>query len=194
MKQNSQRWEVFRYNNFVHNTLTVNNQLQTVNGYAPIASWSDKPPMMNAITDITSVYKGLLKKFIRGIAIVDNQYVTVRDEIETNTSETVVRWNLLTSATVNITGNNTAVLTKNGKTLTIKVQEPGSVTMKTWSTVPPQSYDAANQGTIMVGFETVIPPNTKASLTVLLLPVGATENNSFTSKKLDEWPGMKGSK
>lgn len=34
--QNSQRWEVFRYNNFVHNTLTVNNQLQRVDGYAPI--------------------------------------------------------------------------------------------------------------------------------------------------------------
>lgn len=188
MKQNSQRWEVFRYNNFVHNTLTVNNQLQTVDGYAPITSWSDNPSMMNAITDITSVYKGLLKKSTRGIAIVDNQYVTVRDEIETITSETVVRWNLLTSATVNITGNNNAVLTKNGKTLTIKVQEPASVTMKTWSTVPPHSYDAANQGTIMVGFEAVIPANTKASLTVLLIPDGATENSSFTLKKLEEWP------
>jgi hypothetical protein len=189
MKQNSQRWEVFRYNNFVHNTLTVNNQLQKVDGYAPITSWSDNPSMMNAITDITSVYKGLLKKSIRGIAIVDNQYVTVRDEIEAITSETVVRWNLLTSATVNITGNNTAVLTKNGKTLTIKVREPASVTMKTWSTVPPHSYDAANQGTIMVGFEAVIPAGTNVSLNVLILPDGAKENSSFTSKKLEEWPG-----
>jgi hypothetical protein len=192
MKQNSQRWEVFRYNNFVHNTLTVNNQLQTVNGYAPITSWSDKPSMMNAIADITSVYKDLLKKSIRGIAIVDNQYVTVRDEIETTTSETVVRWNLLTSATVNITGKNTAVLTKNGKTLTIKVMEPASVTMKTWSTVPYHTYDAANQGTIMAGFETVIPPNTKASLTVLLLPDNAEENSSFMSKKLEDWPKVSG--
>jgi hypothetical protein len=191
MKQNSQRWEVFRYNNFVHNTLTVNNQLQTVTGYAPITSWSDLPLMLNAVTDITSVYKDLLKKSIRGISIVDNQYVTVKDEIETLSSEAVIRWNLVTSATVNITGKNTAVLTKNGKTLTIKVKEPAFVTMKTWSTVPSHSYDAANPGTIMVGFEAVIPANSKTSLTVLLMPEGATENSSFTLKKLEDWPKMK---
>ena len=190
MKQSSQRWEVFRYNNFVHNTLTVNNQLQNVNGYASVTSWSDAPEMMNAVTDITSVYKELLKKSVRGVAIVDNQYVTVRDEIETLAAETVIRWNMLTSATVTITGNNTAILTRNGKTLTIKVQEPASVTMKTWSTIPPHSYDAANPGTILVGFETILPANTKASLTVLLLPEGATENITFTSKKLENWPRM----
>jgi hypothetical protein len=188
MKQNSQRWEVFRYNNLVHNTLTVNNQLQTVIGYAPIISWSDSGSMMNAITDITAVYKGQLQKSVRGVAIVDKQYVTIKDEIETPAAETIIRWNMLTSATVSITGNNVAVLNKNGKMLTIKVLEPVSVTMKTWSTVPPHSYDAANPGTIMVGFETVIPANSKASLTVVLLPEGATENSSFTSKKLDEWP------
>jgi len=188
MAQNSQRWEVFRYNNFVHNTLTVNNQLQVVGGYAAITSHSDMPSMMNAITDITSVYKGYLQKAIRGITIVDNQYVTVRDEIETTGTETVIRWNLITSAEVSITGNNTAVLTKNGKKLTIKVMEPAVITMKTWSTVPTHSYDAANPGTIMVGFEATIPANSKAALTVLLLPDGATENVSVTGKKLDSWP------
>jgi len=194
MAQNSQRWEVFRYNNFVHNTLTVNNQLQVVGGYAAITSHSDMPSMMNAITDITSVYKRYLQKAIRGIAIVDNQYVTVRDEIETTGTETVIRWNLLTSAEVSITGNNTAVLTKNGKKLTIKVMEPAVITMKTWSTVPTHSYDAANPGTIMVGFEAKIPANSKAALTVLLLPDGATENVSVTGKKLDSWPKTTGNK
>lgn len=190
MKQSSQRWEVFRYNNFVHNTITVNNQLQVVGGYAPIISWSDMPAMMNAITDITSVYKGLLQKAVRGIAIVDKQYVTVRDEVETLAAETIIRWNLLTPATVSLTGNNTAVLTKNGKKLKIKVLEPASVTMKTWSTVPAHTYDAANPGTIMVGFEVVIPANTRTAFTVLLLPDGTTENNSFALRKLEEWPGL----
>jgi Heparinase II/III-like protein len=194
MAQNSQRWEVFRYNNFVHNTLTVNNQLQVVGGYAAITSHSDMPSMMNAITDITSVYKGYLQKVIRGIAIVDNQYVTIRDEIETTGTETVIRWNLLTSAEVSITGNNTAVLTKNGEKLTIKVMEPAVITMKTWSTVPTHAYDAPNPGTIMVGFETTIPANSKAALTVLLLPEGAMENGSVTSKNLDSWPKTTGNK
>ncbi len=191
MKQNSQRWEVFRYNNFAHNTLCINNQLQTVGGYASITSSSEAPEMTNAITDISSLYTGNLNKASRGIAIIDNQYVEVHDEIETKDSETTIRWNMLTSAEVSISGNNTAVLTINGKKLTLKVKEPGGIIMKTWSTVPPHSYDAANPGTLMVGFEVKIPANTKSSLTVLLLPEGAKENSSLSVKKLGEWPDDK---
>ena len=194
MAQNSQRWEVFRYNNFVHNTLTVNNQLQVVGGYAAITSWSDVPSMMNAISDITSVYKGQLQKSVRGIAIIDNQYVTVRDEIETLDSATVLRWNLLTSAEVSITGKNTAILTKNGKKLTILVKEPASITMKSWSTEPQHKYDAPNPGTVMVGFEATLPANSKTALTVLLLPEGSAENTLVTSKTLDRWPKTSGNK
>ena len=83
MKQNSQRWQVYRYNNYVHNTLTVNDSLQEVLGYSVISPYSDNPSMMNAITDLTFLYKDDLKKAKRGIAIVDKKYVMVRDEIET---------------------------------------------------------------------------------------------------------------
>jgi hypothetical protein len=194
MAQNSQRWKVFRYNNLAHNTLSVNNELQMVDGYAPITSYSEIPEMMNGITDISSVYKGQLQKAARGIAIVDNQYITLRDEIETPGNDAVIRWNLLTSAEIMIAGNNSAVLYKNGKKLTIKVTEPSGIKMKTWSTVPTNSYDAPNPGTIMVGFEVKIPSNTKTVLNVLLLPEGATENVSVTGKNLDNWPHTSGNK
>jgi hypothetical protein len=95
---------------------------------------------------------------------------------------------------VSITGNNTAELTKNSKKLTIKVKEPAGITMKTWSTEPTHTYDAPNPGTIMVGFETTIPANTKTALTVLLLPEGALENTSITVKNLDGWPKTTGKK
>jgi hypothetical protein len=194
MAQNSQRWEVFRYNNFVHNTLTVNDQLQDVGGYAPITSWSDSPAMMNAVTDISSVYEGNLNSAKRGIAIIDKQYVTVRDEIETPGSVKRIRWTLLTSAKVQITGKNTAVLSKNGKKLTLKVQEPAGIVMKTWSTDPPHSYDAPNPGTIMVGFEVTVPANTKTALSVLLLPENAEENIAVTFGNLENWPKIPGNK
>jgi hypothetical protein len=187
MAQNSQRWQVFRYNNFVHNTLTVNGQLQQVAGSAAITSSSDNPAMMNAIVNLTSVYNGQLKNSNRGIAVVDSKYVTVRDEIETLANETVVRWTLLTSATVAITGPNTAELTKNGKKLVIQVSEPGTVTMKIWSTVPSHDYDAPNPGTTMVGFEAVVPANTKADLQVYLLPEGVTQNPSTIPGALSAW-------
>ncbi len=153
-----------------------------------IKSHSGQSEMMNAVSDISAVYNGQLKKAVRGIAIVDNQYVMVRDEVETLGSETVIRWNLVTSASVAITGVNTAELTKNGKKLVLKVLEPANVTMKTWSTVSPNTYDAANPGTIMTGFEATVPSNSSIPLTVLLLPEGAVENSSVSVKKLSEWP------
>jgi hypothetical protein len=92
---------------------------------------------------------------------------------------------------VTITGSNTAELVKNGKKLVMTVLEPATVTMKTWSTVPPNTYDAANPGTIMVGFEAIIPANSTAVLSVILLPDGAAENKAISGKKLSEWPKQK---
>ena len=188
MAQNSQRWEVFRYNNFVHNTLTINGQLQKVDGFAPITSSSANDLKMNAISDLTKVYDGQIKSVSRGIAIIDKKYVTVRDEIETLAAATLVRWTLLTSSTVSITGPNTAELSKNGKKLIIKVAEPGKITMKTWSTVPAHDYDAPNPGTTLIGFETTVPANTKTALQVFLLPAGVSQNPATIPGMLNTWP------
>ncbi len=187
MKQNSQRWEVYRYNNFVHNTLTVNNKLQSVDGYSSIISYSDNPDLMNARTDVTALYKDDLKRAERGIAIVDKKFVAIRDEIETSTKEAVVKWTLLTSANVTVIGKNTAEFTKNGKKLVLKVKSPAGAEIKTWSTIPPNSYDAPNPGSTLVGFEITVPANSKADLFVLMLPEGAEENKSITNIKLSDW-------
>ncbi len=168
--QDAQRWTVFRYTNLVHNTLAVNNRHQLVEGYAPITASSAAPAFMHAVTDISAVYKGALAKANRGIAIVNKAYVVVQDEVETLNEETTIRWTLLTPATVTITGNNQATLTKDGKKLVFEVTAPGKLTMKTWSTDPPNSYDAPNPGTTLTGFELILPANTKATITVALKP------------------------
>jgi hypothetical protein len=175
--QDAQRWTVFRLTNLVHNTLTVNNKHQLVNGYAPITGTSANTSFMHAITDMTEVYKGSVEKAQRGVAIVGQQYVVIRDELETPSATATVRWTMLTPASVTITGKNKAELTKDGKKLTLEVREPANITMKTWSTDPPNSYDAPNPGTTMVGFEVTLPPNSKSALTVALVPQGAKNTN-----------------
>jgi len=187
MTQNSQRWEVYRYNNFVHNTLTVNDQLQKVNGYSSISDYSEKPDMMGTISELSSFYNENLKKATRGIGIVDNKYVMVRDEIETPNKEASVRWNMLTSADVAVIGNNTAELTKNGKTLLVKVKSPVGAVLKTRSTVPLHSYDSPNPGTTLLGFDIIVPPDSKTDIVVLLLPEGAVEKKDVTGLKLSNW-------
>jgi hypothetical protein len=188
MAQNSQRWDVYRYNNLVHNTLSVNGSHQDVGGYASIISWSDQAGALNAVSDITSVYSETLKKAVRGIAIVDDSYVMVRDEVETLSEEAVIRWNMLTSAEVKIISNNEAELLKNGKRLVIRVKDPARIKIMTRSTVPPNEYDAPNPGTIMVGFEVKVPANSSLVLNVLLLPEGASENERISAIPISGWP------
>jgi len=185
-KQGSQRWQIFRYNNFAHNTLTVNGELQLVDGAAPLISSSSNPTWMNAIFDLTEIYKGLLSRSNRGIAIVNRQYVTVLDELQTSEKEAVVRWTLLTSADVKLMGDGTAELNKNGKKLILKVQEPGGVVFKTWSTTS-HDYDAPNPGTTLVGFETKIPAQSKMSISVFLIPEKAKDNLKPNVLPLKDW-------
>lgn len=186
--QNSQRWEVFRYSNRVHNTLTVNDELQLVDGQAPITASSNTPPFLNAVTDLTELYKGALAKASRGLAIVNQAYVVVRDELEVSSNPATVRWTLLTPANVNIINKNRAELTKDGKKLIVQVEEPADVTLKTWSTEPPHDYDTPNPGTTLLGFEVTMPANTKGALTVSLIPEKATTKPRQPVQPLQTWP------
>lgn len=199
MKQDSPRWQVFRYTNFVHNTLTVNNGLQRVAGEAALTGSSANAGFRNAITNLTDLYSPALTGASRGVAIVNSQYVAVRDELATGPVETTVRWTMLTPATVRMLGDNRAELTKDGKKLILQVQEPATVTLKTWPTDPPHNYDAPNPGTTLVGFEMTVPANTKVNLTVLLLPEKAAssgviqpephrQTGGTSIKPLAQWP------
>lgn len=186
-KQDSQRWQVFRYNNFVHNTLTINNEMQRVDGDALITSSSKTPMFMSAITDLTSIYNQSLLKAVRGIALVDKAYVVVRDELETTPAETTVRWSMLTPADVKLVGKNKAELTKGGKKLILEVREPAKITLQAWTTDPPHDFDAANPGTVRVGFEVKAPASSKTALTVLLIPEKAVKTAQSKVKPLSEW-------
>ncbi len=191
MKQNSQRWQIFRYNNLAHNTLTFNNELQQVEGFAPITKYTNKTSFLSAITDVSAVYKGTVASANRGIAIADQKYVIVQDEITTSDKETTVRWTMVTPATVKLLENGIAELIQNNKKLQIKVIEPANVTLQTWSTEPVQPFDAPNPGTSLVGFEAKIPANTQTSLTVLLIPQDVVIKDEKKVPALNNWAKQK---
>jgi hypothetical protein len=184
--QDAQRWSIFRINNRAHNTLTINDQLQQVKGYAKIDKYSDKPDFMYAVSDISSVYENQLTSVNRGVAIVDQKFVVVRDELVSPDKPTTVRWTMLTSATVEL-GKNSITLTKEGHSLLLKVDSPEQVTMKTWSTEPTTNYDAPNPGKTLVGFEMQLQPNQKQEIQVLLIPGSVDAKKVKFSKPLGKW-------
>ncbi|MEZ4901253.1 MAG: heparinase II/III family protein [Spirosomataceae bacterium] len=186
-EQDAERWQVYRYNNYAHSTLTLNGQLQRVEGYAAITNTTDKTTFLSATTDMTDLYKNEAASAKRGIAIVDQKYVVVKDEVTAGGKATTIKWAMITPADVRITDNTTATLTQNGKSLQIKVLEPSNITLKTWSTQPSHDYDAPNTGTTLVGFEVTLPSNAKGTLNVQLIPEGIMVNKETQIPSLSDW-------
>lgn len=184
--QDAQRWTVFRLNNFVHNTLTIDNQLQQVKGYAKIDRFSDSPKFMYAVSDISSVYENQLESAKRGVAIVNGKFVVVSDELIALNKPIIVRWTMLTTATPTF-GDKSITLTKDGKTLNLMVNTEAKVTMKTWSTTPTTTYDAPNPGTTLVGFEMQLEPREKQAVQVLLVPGSVKDEKVKFRQPLDKW-------
>lgn len=187
LTQDAQRWQIFRYNNLVHNTLTVDGELQRVEGYAKIDSWLESPQCMSVVSDITAVYSGQLKEARRGIAIIDNRNVVVRDEVKALDRSTTLRWTLLTPAQVKILNNKTIELSQNGKTLYLIIDSKANFSIKTWSTTPSNDYDAPNPGTTLVGFEADIPAGTGQYFNSFF---SKTKKDLPEVEKLDDWKSI----
>jgi hypothetical protein len=185
--QDAQRWTIFRLNNFAHNTLTFDNQLQLVKGYAKIDRASTNRNSPFAISDISSLYEGQVAAAKRGVGIVDRKYVIVRDEIKNTSKTTTLRWTLLTHAVVTIADKKTIILKQEGEELHLRFECSAPITLKTWSTDPKTDYDAPNPGTTLIGFETILEPNQVADYTAYLIPKSALKKFNATIKNLDDW-------
>jgi hypothetical protein len=184
--QDAQRWSIFRINNRAHNTLTVNDQLQEVKGYAKIDQFSDQPNFMYAVSDLSTVYENQLAEVKRGVAIVDQKFVVIRDELVVTNKPVKIRWTMMTSATPEM-GNNRITLNKEGRQLVLQVNTPANVSMKTWSTDPTTNYDAPNPGKTLVGFEIELQPDQQQTIEVLLIPGSVKEEKVKFNISLDKW-------
>lgn len=186
--QDSERWKVFRYNNMAHNTLTFDGKLQNFRGYAKLDQTGESKNLMFAISDLSNVYKGQVSAVKRGIALVENKYVTVRDEINSGEKESSVRWNMLTRTNVEIISDNKAILHgQKGKKMLLRVDYPEGVKLRTWSTESPNEWDAANKGSVFIGFEYTIQPNNPTTLQVSLIPDLKKEEKYRFDKPLNNW-------
>lgn len=185
-EQNSQRWMIKRYNNLIHNTLTVDGQFQQVKGYAKIDASGESDALKYAISDISEVYKGQLTAARRGVGIVDNSYVVVRDEVKAANKQATVRWVMLAPEDVKIS-DNVAVLSQDGKTMTLRVDYPANVRLQTWNSAPPSNYERSNHGTVLIGFEYEVPPGKPQTLQVSLLPQKVVPTTKGFDQPLAQW-------
>ena len=181
-KQDGERWDIFRYSNLNHNTLSINNQKHNVNGQSKIIETYNSKKEKGAKLDLTDVLNlnNELKTAHRKGVIIDNSYLKIEDFLETNSLPVSVRWNMATYANAEIIDKKTIKLTQNGKVLYLKFDSKNPFQLAIRPSENPEayksefgfmygSYNEKNPGTVMIGFDAIIPKNTKASFTVTFL-------------------------
>jgi len=126
------RWKIFRLNNYSHNTLTLNNDVQRVDARAPIVKSGFSEARSFAVTDMTTAYVPHVKSVKRGVALIDNCAVVVQDEISWSGENKKAHWQITTNAEIQLKGSE-AFLKKDGKTLNARIISPAGAVFKTVS-------------------------------------------------------------
>jgi len=134
--QSSFRWKLLTKGNLFHSTLTVNDQLHNVNGFAPITDFAIKGEKKQISLDLSEVFKNQLKTAQRTFIKVDENTLQIIDEFETPDTLLNITWSLITQAHVS-TMKNAAILHQNGEELSIRIVEPAAMNFSVISLNPP---------------------------------------------------------
>ena len=130
MNPDALRWnDLLRYNNFSHNTLTVNGEFQRLETKAEFCAHGAEKDNMYAVTDLTNTYAGALESAKRKVSLLDGRRVVVEDTLTARSfKDADVVWNLTTRASDFSFDKKSGVITLKGtspdgekKTLRLKV-------------------------------------------------------------------------
>ena len=166
--QNSQRWQVYRLNNYSHNTLTINDKLHQYEGMVTMTKVHNKKKYKGADFDLSSLFVDT-ESVTRSILIDNNDKVTCIDKIESKNTTCSIRWNMTTFAKAEIIDNRTILLEQDGKRLLLRVVSPQKAEPYIMDNNSNNWYDVKNKGA-RVGFTTTITPNSKSTIKVELIP------------------------
>lgn len=172
MEQNSQRWTVYRYNNFTHNTLTFNHKYQWIDGKGELTDYFERGNQSTVVSDLTTIYKGLeVKSVKRAVSLVEKKYAVIEDQIETTTLYNLTTWTLVTPAKVTILSDHVALLEKDGKKVYVKVDCP--VETK-WKVAPAEDtlypFNSPNPGISVLSFDAELTRSATQTMKVYLIP------------------------
>lgn len=170
--QNSNRWKIFRLNNFSKNTLVIDNQLQLASGRATLKSFKAEPAP-ETVLDLTPVYQGQASKIIRAGKLLPSGEFQITDTLAGLKPGAIVRWALLTTAQATLNDTPVMILTKNGETLKLTLKHDAAARWKIIDAEKPRNeWDSPNKGYRQITFETIAPENGELTLEVLITPGG----------------------
>jgi hypothetical protein len=170
MKQDSQRWSVYRLSNRSHSTLTLGGQLHRVAGHARITHFSAEADRAHAIVDLTPVFAGQATAVHRGFKLLPGRRVLVQDELSGLKPGSTVRWQMTTRAEITC-ADTTATLRQDGRTLHAQLLAPAGAVFTTEPAEPPaDDFNAKNPGAHLLIATATAPADGTLRLAVVLTP------------------------
>ena len=164
--QGSDRWRVYRLNNFSHNTLTLGGQLHQVGGDARITAFTTN----SATVDLSQIFASQAGGVVRRFSVGENRTVRVRDEISSAKPGLSVRWQMVTHTRISVK-NNQATLHQDGKALSAKIISPAGATFEIASAQPPKDgVNQSNPDTHILTVNTAVPATGNLVLEIELRP------------------------
>jgi hypothetical protein len=116
--QNCERWTLLTKNNFGHSTITINEEIHQVDGFAPIIDFKEGT-QPEATFDLSKVYGGKIKSITRRLVKESNSSLLIEDKIENSDSTRLITWQMITQASVELVSGG-AKLKQNDKELFIQ--------------------------------------------------------------------------
>lgn len=164
--QESDRWRVYRLNNFSHNTLTLGGQLHAVKGDARITTFTAN----SATVDLSEIFSGQAGSVIRSFSVGDHKTVLVRDQIAEAQPDLSVRWQMLTHASISVASGH-ATLTLDGRELTAKILSPAGANFEITTAQPPEDgVNQPNPNVRILAVNTKVPASGNLTIEIELRP------------------------
>jgi len=166
MAQNSDRWRVYRLNNFSHNTLTLGGQLHRMTGDARITAFTTN----SATVDLSQIFAGQASRVVRHFSIGDSNTVVVSDALAGCQPGLSVRWQMVTHANISLQADQ-ATLRQSGKVMTAKILSPAGAQFEIASAQPPaDGVNVANPGASILAVNLEVPADGNLTVTIQLQP------------------------
>jgi hypothetical protein len=166
--QNAKRWWIYRFNNFSHNTLTLDGQLHVWDADARILGFDTNA--MTAAVDLTKIFAGLATNVIRHFAIGADRAVTIRDELSGLKPGKLVRWQMVTHADVAVKSDH-AELRQSGKFLEAQLLSPARAVFEVAPADPPDDdVNSPNPNTRILSVNVRAPADGKLRIAVKFKP------------------------
>lgn len=116
--QECERWTLLTKNNYGHSTLTVNDALHIVDGFAPIQEF-EEGENPEATVDLSATFGDQLSSAERRFVKENDHSILIEDRFIVNENTENITWQLMTTADVEITEDG-AMLMQDGESLKVE--------------------------------------------------------------------------